>query len=395
MEHGAQHAFQDHTVTGLTAVLTCPVSVHDGPAGLLPLLGVLRDAVAVDGLALVSKVVPEDSAVIASCGLDGDAFATLAGMAGRLVAAAEDGDVPAVPGVPVAACVPLPGARGDVALVVVSVGGLSDALAHVTVAVAAERLGAAIEVGRLRGDLDRAMAQILESDERMLGRIGLDIHDGPTQHLSVALLEIQLLEADLGDAAAGGATLPDGLMPALERIYETLGGALTEMRELIGHLRPAQFEDRRLTEILQDAISGFESRSGATVHADMRGEFPVNGVSVTQRITFYRILQEALNNAHRHGRARTVRVGVTESEDGITMEVADDGGGFDAENALRPRTGAPIARFGLHGMRDRASVLGGTFDVRSGDGEGTTVRVFLPRWRPGDGIDVPSVADRQ
>ena len=52
------------------------------------------------------------------------------------------------------------------------------------------------------------MAQILEKDERMLGRIGLDIHDGPTQQLSVALLEVQLLEADLADAEEAGGPRP-------------------------------------------------------------------------------------------------------------------------------------------------------------------------------------------
>ena len=78
------------------------------------------------------------------------------------------------------------------------------------------------------------------------GASGLDIHDGPTQQLSVALLEVQLLEADLNDAEAEGVVLPEKLRPGLGRIYETLGGALQEMRELIGHLRPAQFEDRLL-----------------------------------------------------------------------------------------------------------------------------------------------------
>jgi signal transduction histidine kinase len=283
--------------------------------------------------------------------------------------------------------VPVPGSLRGAALYV---AGIDDAMADPVAAAlllsGAERVGGAVEVGRLRGDLDRAMAQILETDERMLGRIGLDIHDGPTQHLSVALLEIQLLEADLSDAVASGQELPDALLPALERIYETLGGALTEMRELIGHLRPAQFEDRRLSDILREVITAFEARSGTGVQAEMRGEFPVNGVSVTQRITFYRILQEALNNAHRHGHARTIRVLLAGDERGTLLEVTDDGKGFDAATAMRPAVGAPIARFGLHGMRDRTSLLGGTFSVTSAPGEGCTLRVHLPDWRPPEGV---------
>jgi signal transduction histidine kinase len=232
----------------------------------------------------------------------------------------------------------------------------------------------------MRDNLERAMAQILATDERMLGRMGLDIHDGPTQQLSVALLEVQLLEADLADAEDGGLPAPDTLRPALGRIYETVGGALHEMRELIGHLRPAQFEDRRLSDILQDAVTAFAARADCEVATEWDGEFAVNGVSITQRITLYRILQETLTNAQRHGRATAITVRVREDESGVLMEVADDGAGFDPDAVQRRRPGMPLARFGLYGMRDRAQILGGSFDVTSEPGSGATVRVFLPRW---------------
>lgn len=250
--------------------------------------------------------------------------------------------------------------------------------------VAAERLGWIVERSRLYASLERAMAQILQSDERMLGRIGLDIHDGPTQHLSVALLEVQLLEAELNDAEAAGMTLPEVLRPALGRIYETLGGALHEMRELIGHLRPAQFESRRLDEIVRDAMVAHESRTGNPVEADVHGEFAESDVSLTQKITFYRILQEALNNAHRHGHARNVRVRLVQDGAGIQLEVADDGGGFDPDAVQRPRPGVPQARYGLVGMRDRTQLLGGTFEIESAEGRGTVLRVYLPKWTPQD-----------
>jgi signal transduction histidine kinase len=259
-----------------------------------------------------------------------------------------------------------------------------DALAAVRLA--ADQIGATLENLELRESLERAMAQILERDERMLGRIGLDIHDGPTQQLSVALLEVQLLEAELSEADRQGIALPEALRPAMSRIYETVGGALHEMRELIGHLRPAQFEDRTLPEILGDAITAFEAGSGATVASAYEGEFAENGISITQRITFYRVLQEALANAHRHGAASECVVTATESTSGIRLRVVDNGSGFDVDQAMRPRSGAPMARFGLHGMRDRAELLGGTCDIESTEEEGSSITIFLPRWeRPGAG----------
>ncbi|MDX6646806.1 MAG: hypothetical protein QOK40_2533 [Miltoncostaeaceae bacterium] len=256
-----------------------------------------------------------------------------------------------------------------------------DGLRRLAARAAVERTALALEHFRLQETLERAMAQILQSDERMLGRIGLDIHDGPTQQLSVALLEIQLLQADLDDAEAAGEALPERLRPAVERIYETVGGALHEMRELIGHLRPAQFENRRLPEILQDAVTAFEARSGSEIHHIVDGEFHDDLVSISQKITFYRILQEALTNAHRHGRATEVTVRLREDEAGITLDVRDNGVGFDPDHVQRPRPGTPQPRFGLYGMRDRAGLLQGTFDVASRPGAGTSVRVFLPRWR--------------
>jgi signal transduction histidine kinase len=361
-------------------LLASPVSAALPDGGLPRLCRALAGAPGAARAALVSRLAPEGARVLAHS-WDGDPPPHLDALAPAAVAAAHGEDGAEVP--PGAVGVPVPGSLRGAALLVLGAqeppeGSPGAAL----LANSAERAGAVVEVWRLRGDLDRAMAQILETDERMLGRIGLDIHDGPTQHLSVALLEIQLLEADLADAAAAGAELPEPLLPALERVYETLGGALTEMRELIGHLRPAQFEDRRLSDILREVVTAFEARSGTEVDVEMRGEFPVNGVSVTQRITFYRILQEALNNAHRHGHARAVAVLLAEEDGGTLLEVRDDGRGFDAAAAMRPALGAPIARFGLHGMRDRTSLLGGTFSVASAPGEGCTLRVHLPDWRP-------------
>jgi signal transduction histidine kinase len=124
----------------------------------------------------------------------------------------------------------------------------------------------------------------------------------------------------------------------------------------------------------------FEARADCQVESEFDGVFPVNGVSITQRITFYRILQETLSNAHRHGQAERVHVRLSEDERGTALEVRDDGRGFDPAAVQRRKPGMPLARFGLHGMRDRAQILGGTFEAVSTPGEGATIRVFLPRW---------------
>ena len=388
------HAPLPEAVSALLEVASCNPSPARGDAAVADLVAAARRATDAR-IALAWAVDPRDRSGRAiadpSSGEGG-----LAGL-GDLLAAipADSGEAEVGPGTdgPLAAALASLGAPAGLTIPLTAEGGvrgvllLADAelpaaepLRREAARIAARRIAALLDAIRLRSNLERAMAQILAKDERMIGRIALDIHDGPTQQLSVALLEVQLLEADLADAEAAGQPPPDSLRPSLERVYETVGGALHEMRELIGHLRPAQFEDRRLTDILQEAIDGFAARGDAEVRTTWEGEFEVNGVSATQRITLYRILQEALTNAHRHGHASLITVLCREEEDRTTLVVTDDGAGFDPGAVQKRRPGVPLQRFGLHGMRDRAQMLGGTFDVTSEPGRGTTVRVVLPRW---------------
>ncbi len=390
----AAEAPHSDAVSALVEVASCDASPSRGDAAIAVLTEAARRAAGA-GIALAWAADPLDRGgrAVARAGLRPDDAERLAALleavpadsGEREIGPGDDGPLAAAIaalGAPAGLVVPLDadgGVRGSLLLAGAEAPG-ADPLTRDAARIAARRIAEVLDGARLRANLERAMAQILEKDERMLGRIGLDIHDGPTQQLSVALLEVQLLEADLADAEESGGPAPESLRPSLGRIYETVGGALHEMRELIGHLRPTQFEDRRLADILQDAITAFESRSDGRVEATWEGEFPVNGVSATQRITLYRILQEALTNAHRHGRATLVTVLCRDAPEGTTLVVTDDGAGFDPEAVQRRRPGVPLQRFGLHGMRDRAQILGGTFEVTSEPGRGATVRVFLPRW---------------
>ena len=91
--------------------------------------------------------------------------------------------------------------------------------------------------------------------------------------------------------------------------------------------------------------------------------------------TVYRLAQEALTNAVKHAGAARVMVRVVEADGRIDIEVRDDGAGFDPE--------ASVEGFGLVGMRERVSLAGGTFTVRSAPGTGTLVRCGIPVTRPG------------
>jgi signal transduction histidine kinase len=391
---GADDMPAQDAVSALVEVATCAANPSDGDAAVAALTEAARRAAGARiALAWATGGGGRGGRAAASAGLSDGQAERLGTLLEQVSADGDEAEVAPGDGGPLAAALVGLGAPAGLAIPLgaeaVGRGALlladasapaAEPLRREAARLAARRIGALLDAIRLRGNLERAMAQILEKDERLVGRIALDIHDGPTQQLSVALLEVQLLEADLADAEKDGAGPPDSLRSSLERIYETVGGALHEMRELIGHLRPAHFEDRRLPDILDDAITAFEARGDCRVEATWEGEFPVNGVSSTQRITLYRILQESLTNAHRHGHASLVTVLCRDEEDGTRLVVTDDGAGFDPDAVQRRRPGVPLQRFGLYGMRERARMLEGTFDVTSAPGRGTTVSVFLPRW---------------
>jgi signal transduction histidine kinase len=91
------------------------------------------------------------------------------------------------------------------------------------------------------------------------------------------------------------------------------------------------------------------------------------------KIVVYRVMQEALSNAYRHGGAHTVRVTVAASKRrSLRMTIADDGAGFD------PHVDKPDDHFGLKGMRDRVEMIGGRFGITSRPGEGTQIAVEVP-----------------
>ena len=136
-------------------------------------------------------------------------------------------------------------------------------------------------------------------------------------------------------------------------------------------LRTPQLELATPADIVRKAVAENERRAGSHAAVDVAG-IPGRAPLAT-KIALYRILLEALSNATRHGGGAGLEVRVTGSGDGTLMaEVSDKGAGFDVRQ--RPLQG----HLGLTGMRERAELLGGRFELESSTGDGTRIRVFLP-----------------
>jgi signal transduction histidine kinase len=193
-----------------------------------------------------------------------------------------------------------------------------------------------------------ARAAVLE-DRRRLAR---DLHDGLTQELSYIWAQSRRLSQAPGD------------VQVVERIGGAAGRALDEARQAIAALtRPA---DQAFGLSLQQAVEDLGRRYDIRTVTEIE---PSVVVTPEQTEAVLRITAEALRNAVRHGGAACVRVAL--SGEPLRLHVQDDGRGFDP-------AASSSGGFGLTSMRERAEGLGATFDIGSGPGEGTTVRVIWP-----------------
>ncbi|SDK70556.1 HAMP domain-containing sensor histidine kinase [Nonomuraea jiangxiensis] len=212
-----------------------------------------------------------------------------------------------------------------------------------------DRLGTAVEAARL--------AARTEARQSERGRIARELHDSISQDL----FSLSLLAGGMRRAA------PESLRAQAASMERTAARAMREMRALLLELRPVALEDAGLLLALEELCNAYRTRLGVRVEADLADVT----LSPQAEHAVLRLVQEALGNAVKH--ADPTRVEVRLSQDGgpVTVEVADNGRGFD------PAGVAGRHGMGLALMRERVTELGGRWEIHS-DGSGTTVRASLP-----------------
>jgi two-component system sensor histidine kinase DegS len=155
-------------------------------------------------------------------------------------------------------------------------------------------------------------------------------------------------------------------------LERTIRHAITETRAVMVDLRPASLHQMGLIAALNQYARQFEARTG--IRTQIRLEGPERRLPTVVESSFYRIVQEALTNVWKHAGAREARVEVELKDFACTLEIADDGEGFDPERALEEAG----QHLGMSSLRDRAELVGGQFSVTSAPGEGTRIRVTVP-----------------
>ena len=222
----------------------------------------------------------------------------------------------------------------------------------------------------LHDKLRAAAAHGTEMNELYRRRISSELHDGAVQHLGYALLRLDAVR-ECFLTRFSGASDESECAEQLDRIRHALDAGLAELRQLSSGLAGVQVEDASLGKVVSTAV-GQHIRRTRTAVALVARDRP-DEVPLAVRIAAYRFIQESLNNSFQHGGGEGQHVRVEGNDDSVIVEVSDEGPGFDADDAMRRRE-----CLGLRGLRDRVTILGGTFDVDSGRGTGTRLTARLP-----------------
>lgn len=205
--------------------------------------------------------------------------------------------------------------------------------------------------------------RVIKAQEEERKRVAREIHDGPAQSLANLVLRTEICERLLAQDI-------DEALNELGELKKTAKGSLTELRRIIFDLRPMALDDLGLVPALRRYLEDLRDRLGLPVELVILGEEV--RLDLNQEVTLFRLAQEAVNNARKHAQAKEIRVRLEFAPLAATLVVEDDGRGF-----IPSETGS-LAGFGLLGMRERAELVDGDFEVTSAPGEGTRIRVRVP-----------------
>lgn len=244
--------------------------------------------------------------------------------------------------------------------------------------VTAAQLATAIDTRRQQLLLVQSSQQVAVLQERQ--RLARELHDSVTQLIfSMTLIAQSIAPVWARDSAEG--------QKRIDRLLELSQSALAEMRVLLFELRspeerPPALPGARVPGITylrhEGLVAALQQHIASGQLSDLMISLESEGYRpqpLEVEVAVFRITQEALNNVGKHAGATEVAIRLSESEGGLCLAVADDGVGFVLENG----SGHSPGGLGLHTMRERARALGGRLEIKSMPGQGTTIKVNLPR----------------
>lgn len=218
-----------------------------------------------------------------------------------------------------------------------------------------------------RARMRRLAAEVISAGDRERAHIARELHDSAAQSLAALVYQLSAMERELGEAQIAD----PGVAERLASIKEMASAVLEEVRLLAHTVHPRVLDDLGLPAALKKLAREVERSTGVAVSVTAEDE--ARTVPATLASVLYRVAQESVNNAVRHGAPANVTLTLRLAASEVSLEVEDNGRGFDADAAERRRPG-----MGLFTMRERVALVNGQFHIASRPGHGTRITAILP-----------------
>ena len=231
-----------------------------------------------------------------------------------------------------------------------------------------DRKAAEIQIQKSHEQLRALSMRLQEIREEERTRISREIHDELGQILTAIRMNLSLLNLKFLD---GSDKLPrKQLLSEMSGLISVVDRAIDTVRRIASELRPDVLDHLGLKTAIEYHVQEFQSRTA--IECEFRSECDVTDFDPDCATAVFRILQETLTNVARHSHATRVQVKLSQEGGRLVLEVQDNGRGMMETDMQNSRS------LGLLGMRERAAGVGGTLDIRSNPGQGTTVTLRLP-----------------
>ncbi len=215
--------------------------------------------------------------------------------------------------------------------------------------------------------LEGLVRQLVNAQEGERQRIARELHDETGQKLTALAMGLAAVEQQ-------AASEPQRAAGLIRNLRELSDQAITELRNIMADLRPAQLDDLGLAPALRWYVSQYQARH-PEIEVSLVAARGLPRLASQYETVLFRASQEALTNIARHAQATQATLTLSESNGTMRLEIRDDGVGFDAD---APSRHAPGSGLGLLGMRERVALVGGRCTIESQPGQGTRIIIELP-----------------
>jgi signal transduction histidine kinase len=221
----------------------------------------------------------------------------------------------------------------------------------------------------LETDVQQDRVNLAKAEESARHWLAREIHDGLAQKLAAIVMNTEFIKRMIEHD-------PEAARKELDKLGEIFKRANYDVRTLLGELKPTTLETKGLAPALREYVERLQvQREHIEFVFEARG---VSGMTLSQEAqsTLFNIVQESLNNAMKYAEPQHIWLKLMREGYRLTITIQDDGKGFDVEEG-KARAKAR-GSYGLSNLNDRARLIGGSTEIHSTPGEGTTIRVFVP-----------------